>query len=473
MEEKLPFIYPLSTPNGKYIYDVNRNEVISVSGKVYQALKSILNKEISKVDADVLEEIKIIRDVGYLSDNKVEVIEHPILPYLKTYLERKLQKITLQITQGCNLRCSYCIYSENTNEKQRSHSSKRMSLDTCKQAVDFLLNHSIDNDNVNIGFYGGEPLIEFELIQKIVLYAEQAFVGKNLSFNITSNGTLLNDKIIDFFVQHNIRLMISIDGPPEIHDSNRKFALTGKGSFETILYNLEKIKIKYPDYIKKSSISMVIDPKNNLNDINALFTKYEILKDMNIVSSIVDVEYSLTKKTIFSEEFIKDRNYQLFLAYLGKSGRLDMDYIMPLLREDIDRLDMKIDTMSNCKSLPRKAAPSGPCIPGQLRLFVNADGFFHPCERVSELSNIMQIGSLNEGFNYEKAGQLLNICSITSEECRNCWAFHHCTICARMVDDSDRFSSDLKLKQCDTVRASLKNDLLSMILFEEIKSLYR
>lgn len=472
MEEKIPFIYPLSSPNGKYIFDVNTNEIISVSEEVFEALIKIINKQKFQIEPEVQKEIETIKNMGYLSDNKVKQIEHPELPFLKTYLERKVQKMTLQITQGCNLRCTYCIYSDTTNEKQRSHSSKHMSFDMAKKAVDFFLNHSIDCEKVNIGLYGGEPLLEFELVKKIVLYAESVFIGKELNFSLTSNGTLLTDEIIEFFINHNVQLMISIDGPEEIHNSSRIFAKNGSGTFEVILHNLENLQKKYPDYIENISISMVMNPQNDFNCINSLFVNYKIFKDMNLTTSIIDDFYS-EEKIRFSDKFVEHRNYHLFLAFLSKFNRIEKKDISPIAQLEIENLQTKIEKMYNIKSLPWKTAPGGPCIPGQLRLFVNVDGIFYPCERVSETSEIMQIGNLDNGFDYEKASKLLNIGSITANECRNCWAFLHCTLCGRFADDGDNFSSKLKLSRCNSIRNGLKNDLECMILFNEINRIYQ
>lgn len=472
MEEKIPFVYPLSSPNGKYIYDVNTNEVISISEEVFEALNKILKKQKFQLEPAVQNEIEAIKNMGYLSDNKVEQIEHPALPFLRTFLERKVQKITLQVTQGCNLRCTYCIYSETTNEKQRVHSSKRMSFDTAKQAVNFLLNHSIDCEKVNIGFYGGEPLLEFDLIKKIVLYAESVFIGKDLDFSLTSNGTLLTDEIIEFFIDHNVNLMISIDGPKEIHDNSRVFAKDGSGTFDTILHNLEDIHEKYPNYIEKISINTVINPQNDYSCIDSLFINYNLFKDMNLSSSIIDDTYT-SEKLSLSSNFIENSNYQTFLAFLSKFNRIEKKYISPMAQQEVDRLDSKIDNMYHNKSLPLKSAPSGPCIPGQLRLFINVDGNFYPCERVSETSNLMQIGNLIDGFNYDKAGSLLNIGSLTPNECRNCWAFQHCSLCGRHADDDNILSRELKLSYCNSVRNALKNDLECIILFNEINRIYK
>lgn len=129
-------------------------------------------------------------------DSCIKEVRHVYADYLDVFLTRKLAKITLQLTQNCNFRCKYGIYSETHNLRQRSHSTERMTFETAKKAIDFLWKHSVDSPDVNIGFYGGEPLLEFPLLKKAVKYSERLFEGKNLTFSVTTNGTLLNDEII-------------------------------------------------------------------------------------------------------------------------------------------------------------------------------------------------------------------------------------------------------------------------------------
>ncbi|MFZ3070522.1 MAG: radical SAM protein [Anaerolineaceae bacterium] len=117
-----------------------------------------------------------------------------------------------------------------------------MTWKVAKRALDFLWEHSIDSGEVNVGFYGGEPLLEFPLIQKVVGYSKYLFWGKQLTFSITTNGTLLNPEIILFFQEHNFSLGISLDGPKEINDRNRVFA-NGKGTFDSVLHNINLLSV--------------------------------------------------------------------------------------------------------------------------------------------------------------------------------------------------------------------------------------
>lgn len=133
---------------------------------------------------------------------------------------------------------------------QRTHSTKRMSFETAKKGIDFLLEHSIDSERINIAFYGGEPLLEFNLLKDIVAYVEENAVGRDFSFSITTNGTMVTEEIVKYFIQHNIQMSISLDGPKRVHDDNRRFANSGVGSFDEVIEALKGIYEKHPDYFE-------------------------------------------------------------------------------------------------------------------------------------------------------------------------------------------------------------------------------
>lgn len=469
--KEAPFIKLIPFLDSYYIYDVNKNDVLKISRELYLYLKELsVDPDTECQDGKVREEAERLKENGYLSSNKIKVMKHPASDSLEAYLERKINKVTLQLTQNCNLRCSYCVYSDFYNAAQRVHSGKRMTLEVAKKAVDFLAQHSIDNDKVNIGFYGGEPLMEFQLIKDIVEYAEDILAGKEFSFSITTNATMLTPEIVAYFVAHDVQLMVSLDGPKDIHDINRRFAADGKGSFDTVIRNLKQIQKEYPEYIKNLSISMVTDPQNDFDTIDSVFDSVDVLSDANVHSAVIDDSYSLEKIT-FSNEYIEKRNYQIFLAYLARQNRIDKDKVSPIAYQEVLDLHNKINNMLKTKSLPETGMHSGPCIPGQLRLFVDVEGNLYPCERVSESSTTMQIGNLQDGFDYEKARALLNIGQLTEEECRNCWATNHCTICAKYADDGNCLSREKKLSYCSNVREQVLYKLKSMILFHELESL--
>lgn len=133
-------------------------------------------KEI-EVKGELKDELEYLIDSGCLqSANENVVVEHFETSLLESLYENSLNTIILQVTQNCNLRCQYCVYSG--SYINRVHNNKRMSVEVAKQAIDFLAKHSMNSKEISIGFYGGEPLLEFSLIQEIVDYAERIFIGK-------------------------------------------------------------------------------------------------------------------------------------------------------------------------------------------------------------------------------------------------------------------------------------------------------
>lgn len=458
-----PFVQLFKTPRSQYVFDVNKNEMLPVSAESFDFLQQCMAGQ-ADIEAAGIEEIQELIREGYLrTESVVQEIRHSYTPYLKYLLDRKLGKITLQVTQGCNLRCKYCIYSENINVHQRSHSNKKMTWMTAKAGIDFLWEHSVDSSRVNIGFYGGEPLLEFPLIRRAVLYAKDIFDGKELSFTITTNGTLLTDEIINFFAKEDVYLVVSLDGPKVIHDRSRVFA-DGRGSFDVVMKNLYRIKTLFPAYAAKISFSMVMDPENDFDCINEITIASTDMNKHTFLASIVDKSYDEEIAT-YSEEYSWKYRYQQFLALLSIWGRFPPENVSAISRGSIGTLLGDARQIQMTGPLRHIDVPSGPCIPGQMRLFLNADGYFFPCERVSESSSATCIGSLNSGFNYYNAEKLLNVGAITSDVCKRCWSFRHCTACAQKADNGgESLSAKYKLTHCDRIRAGTRAKLEQLIL---------
>ena len=136
------------------------------------------------------------------------------------------------------------------------------------------------------------------------------------------------------------------------------------------------------------------------------------------------------------------------------------------LKNEYERFKSKTDP------LPDMAVPSGPCIPGKQRLFVSAEGNYYPCEKVSELSECMKIGSVDKGYDIEKIRNLMNFSSITDNMCRNCYSFRHCDICAMYADDNGVLSTEKKKSFCEIAKNTFDQNLKSAVLIREYKNIY-
>ena len=156
---------------------------------------------------------------------------------LKRMQDDPLSILFLEITEQCNFRCSYCIYSENY-PNERIETSKNMSFDTAKKAVDGLV--PLSKNNVMIGFYGGEPLLNMGLIRQIMNYSKEKFPDKEFGFSMTTN--FFNaDRYIQDIVNNRMYINLSLDGPKEIHDKCRR-TKNGKPTYDRIMSNLKKIE---------------------------------------------------------------------------------------------------------------------------------------------------------------------------------------------------------------------------------------
>lgn len=465
-----PFIHLLNTPYGFYFFDVNTDNIYGVSEDVYETLDKIQKGKAGEeidVSRETISKIDYMIEQGLLKSKHPKEISNPQVNYLEYYLNRRIRKITLQLTQQCNFRCSYCIYSETDNDMQRKHANNKMTFDTAKKAIDFLFAHSIDEENINIGFYGGEPLLEFELIKKSVEYAEIKCDGKRLTFTITTNGSLLNDEIISYFIAHKVDVMISLDGPKEIHDKNRHFAANGCGTFDVIEKNLMAIKERHPEFYKTIGFSIVIDPRNDYKCLNEAFVNYDLFKSLRVHSSVIDDSYS-NEKISYNNSYIINKSYESFKTILCSLNRVDPEKISPIDIQEIGEIEKMAKELGKLKQLPDTATHGGPCIPGQLRLFATVNGDFFPCERVSELSDIMKIGNIHTGFDFEKAKNISNICKLTENSCKQCWAINHCSLCAKSADNKTSFSADLMKTHCNSVRNNFSYYLKEYLLMNEI-----
>jgi uncharacterized protein len=148
-------------------------------------------------------------------------------------LEAYVLRVALSLTHDCNLSCKYCY----AGKKKK----KDVSLATAKEAVDFALKVAPPKRGIKFSFFGGEPLLRFDLIKKITKYIREKEKENEvtISLSVTSNGTLLTDSIFEFFKKENIELCISIDGPAHIHDLNRVY-VDGRGSFEDVIKKLRR-----------------------------------------------------------------------------------------------------------------------------------------------------------------------------------------------------------------------------------------
>ena len=467
MKEK-PFIHCFRTYNCCYFYDFNTNAIVRIPESVYVHLQHLEKgtANISECDADVNEILNRLTEQGFLSSHHWCKIEHPASRLLENYLEGSVQSLTLQVTQQCNLKCEYCPYSGGFYNRQ--HNNRKMSFEIAKKAIDFYFLHSFDIPDAQIGFYGGEPLIEFEMIRRIVEYCNNEYYGKKIRYFVTTNATLLTEEKLDFLMKNNFVLTISLDGPRQYHNKNRH-RVDDTGSFDIVMENIKMVYRKYHDKKENIQFNCVIDPEADLKCINDFFIKEEALREYRVLFNSISREgIKEDDKFLPGDSYFEQYEYEVFKMMYSKYGKvkgIDVSNIVETYFWQIKTTygDRKITGLHE-----EYSHPSGPCIPGVHKLFVDVLGNYYPCEKVCEESKDMIIGNVESGFDKSQVDKLLNIGKMTEVQCKNCWCAKYCFVCAVHLKQGQANNMAQKLYHCAKAKASVENDFIDYCILQEI-----
>lgn len=439
-------------PIGYRLYDREQNKVVPLNQEEYESLERIQAGRATQEDGELLERF---REKGFCQESELCEIEHPATPTLEAALQTQLRQIVLQVTQNCNLRCSYCAYSG--SYYNRTHTNKRMRVETALRAVDFFLERSSGVEEVTIGFYGGEPVLEFDLIKQVIDHVEKHYPSRKVRYNFTTNLTLFTDEVIDYVLEKNIQIMISIDGPQPVQDKYRTF-VNGKGSFATVIANARRIRERDPDYYQTCFTNTVASPGEDYESIREFLDHSELFGPLH--SSFTQVnEVGLKEEVTYGDEYYRMVRREKFKMLLFTLGEIDSSRASRMFsRDKANLLHTYRGLMGGGTLHSRKGHPGGPCVPGLHRFFVDVDGNFYPCERITE-DAAFQVGNLDTGFDLEKVEKIINVGRCTKEECLTCWAFLHCGTCiANMVEETTA-TREARLRRCPQVRGGVIDKL--------------
>lgn len=421
-----PTIKTLIVDNLCYVYDTYSNYIFGVNNDTFYEIRElqkvgIKGYELLNKKTQAYDDVISLLNKNILKVSFIKEIKHFNTDNVPEMIDRCINHLILGVTNKCNFKCRYCHQAEG----KVLSSKTMMEKDTAFQSVDYLFTHSKDAFEVTITFYGGEPLLNFELIRTTVDYAQIKFKTKNINFNMTTNASLLNEEAVDFLVKNKFDLLISLDGDDKTQNSHRRFLTDGEDTFSSVWKNVMYIKDNHPDYFKSN--------------------------------------------VRFNSVFLNDEDPENILRFFRENGiseaavttrRADMSgidyYVSPIslynIPEDnaVDNSIFKdyVERYSDKNLIPRIWHHNGPCIPAVRRLFVNADGELYPCEKVdSDCSS--KLGTLEEGLDSRKVCELLNIGKLTEQECKKCWAARFCTICIHDCIDSGTISKAKKMKKCE------------------------
>ena len=318
-----------------------------------------------------------------------------------------IKAICLNIAHDCNLSCDYCFADKGDYGTGRS----LMSLNTAKRALEFLVENSGTRHNLEVDFFGGEPLMNFDVIRKTVEYKYELerIYDKKINCTITTNGTVMNDEIADFINAHMDNVVISIDGRKETHDRARHYP-SGKGSYNTAVKNAKKVLDgRSPDkshYIRGTFTNRNLDFTEDVMHLSALGFK-EISVEP-VIGRGEDFHLSENDIARIMDEYEA-------LALKIKAARDDGGHVN------------FYHFNSNIYDGPCLYKRISACGAGYEYIAVAPGGKIYPCHQfVGEKK--FEMGDVESGITNRNTVDLFRNSNIfTKEECANCWAKYYCS----------------------------------------------
>lgn len=376
----------------------------------------------------------------------------------------ELKHIVFEVTDSCNLSCFYCSYGDlycNNDERLNSMMTFDQALPIIKYVENLWKNGSSIYDTTRyISFYGGEPLLNMKFIKAIVTYFSENEKLKNINFmfSMTTNGILI-DKYLDFLVENNFVLLISLDGNKD-NNSYRTFH-DGTSSFDKIISNIDLIRSKYPDYFKKNiQFNSVLHDKNSIEDIfDYIYNKYETvphisgLNSNNIRSekqecfSAIYNNYSKSLTSSRNSSFIEKKLFLRTNSYRDFSAFLQQNMIFYYNNYNNLLYDNKI----------KRRIPSATCIPFSRKLFMTINNKILACEKIGQGFVLGYVKDNDVVIDFEDIVERYNnIYDCLISTCRECYNQLFCNQCVFYLKrenqrvkclkffDLERFSTHLK-----------------------------
>ena len=340
------------------------------------------------------------QDLRELAGNGLLFVEDDYVdPAAATALQQSapIKALCLHVSHDCNLRCQYCFASTGDFGTGR----KIMDIETAKRAIDFVIQRSGSRRNIEVDFFGGEPLMAMDTVKATVAYARsiEKKAGKCFRFTITTNGVLLDDENIDYINREMSNAVLSLDGRPQVNDRMRK-TVNGKGSYEVIVPKFQKLVAGRgtKDYYLRGT-----------------FTHYN-LDFAEDVMHMADLGFrNVSVEPVVGEETcgyaLKDEDLPVVLEQYEKD------------RTDVNFFHFNVDLAQ------------GPCVIKRLRgcgagceyVAVTPEGDIYPCHQFVG-NPAYKIGSLSDGsFDMELSHRFSCLNIYTREECRDCWARFYCS----------------------------------------------
>ena len=389
---------------GRFAYDmVNRFEQMDRE-ELIRTFTDSLYPNIPREEAEeCYEDLCTLRDEGRLFTPDTY---EDLADTMKQKSAGIIKALCLHVAHACNLNCSYCFASQGRFQGERA----LMSFETGKRALDFLVEHSGNRTNLEVDFFGGEPLLNFGVVKDLVRYARsiEKDVRKRFRFTLTTNGMDIDDEVIEFANKECTNVVLSLDGRKEIHDRFRK-DYAGRGSFDRIVPKFQKL----------------VKARGGKNYyIRGTFTHAnpDFMKDIRVMKELGFTELSMEPVVCAPDDpcaltaedrEIVCREYEALALDMLESRREGKPYTFYHYMLDLKGGPCIYKRISGCGS-------------GTEYMAVTPWGDLYPCHQFVG-DEAFRLGDIWQGVTNHAVQEQFAGCNVYSRpECRDCWARLYC-----------------------------------------------
>jgi uncharacterized protein len=318
-----------------------------------------------------------------------------------------LTTLVLNVTSKCNLSCGYCYEYGEDQIVPASKKPRFMSEETARQSVDFMFAEAGDSKTVNLTFFGGETLMNFRMLKSSLAYARDRArdLGKEVNSSLTTNATLLREEIIDWIVENDVGVTVSIDGAREQQDKHRTFS-NGLGSYDIILPRIRELLARH----RRRPVGARVTLTGQNLDVESIYR--HLFEEIGFY----EVGFAPVTTSWQREYAIQDEGFQLLLAGFQKLAQEYLEHALAGKRHGFSNVRDTIEEIH--KGLNK----SHPCGAGFGLMGVATDGDVALCHRFAG-SDEHKLGTVFDGVDHTKQEDFLNRHHIDNKtDCSTCWA---------------------------------------------------
>jgi uncharacterized protein len=344
-----------------------------------------------------------------LNIRALRLVERPVEPPVAAPPRKRipLTTLVLNVTSKCNLACTYCYEYGEDRIVEQSRKPRFMNEETARQSVDFMFAEAGDSPLVHLTFFGGETLLNFKVLKSALAYAKERALalGKTVDTSLTTNATLLREEIIDWIVENDVGVTVSMDGGREQQDKFRVFT-NGMGSYDIVLPNIRMLLERHR---KRPVGARVTLTKQNL-DVESIYLH---LRDE---IGFWEVGFAPVTTSWQRDYAIQEDGFEAMLAQFQRLANEFLQYALAGKHHGFSNVR---DTLEEIHKGMSKAYPCGA---GLGLMGVATDGDVALCHRFAG-SDAHRIGSVTEGVDRSKQDDFLTRHHIANKtDCSTCWA---------------------------------------------------